>query len=127
MKKVLHSVTKTIKDASEDVARTMTETCKENNKAQANLNDKHLESVNDWVIIVCSLLSPFSKITSQYKLLEDLQSNRVQDLFKNETILVTPYDDLLTFRDTDEKFENRSFLKTNTNKNYFVDPAKFIR
>ena len=51
MKKVFEPVTKSIKDVSEDVTRTMTETSKENNKALSNLNDKLLEIMNDWGIL----------------------------------------------------------------------------
>ena len=61
--------------------------------------------------------------TNQLKLLKDLDSNRVNDLLINKTIPVTVYNNLLTFRDTDEKFLSQGdLLKTITNKkNYSVD------
>ena len=51
MKKVLEPVTKTIKDVSEDVPKTMMITSKENNQALENLNNKLLEIMNDRGII----------------------------------------------------------------------------
>ena len=47
MKKVFEPVSKSNKDASEDVTKTMTESSKENNKALAILNHKLLKLMND--------------------------------------------------------------------------------
>ena len=54
-----------------------------------------------------SLLSKFTtrEHTSQFKLVKDPNSKRVNSLLINETIPVTLYDNLLTFRVTDKKFE----------------------
>ena len=88
MKKVIETATKTNKDASEDVTKIMTENCKENNKTLSNLNNKRLEIRNDGGIIASYLLSPLSEIhnpehTSQFKLLKDPNSNRLNDLLMN--------------------------------------------
>ena len=62
--------------------------------------------------------------TSQFKLLKDSTSNRVNDLKINTTIPITLHDSLLTFRDTNEVFEIKGeLLKKITNKNYNVDFA----
>ena len=47
MKKVFETLTKSIKDVSEDVAKTMTENSNNNNKAIENLNEKISELMND--------------------------------------------------------------------------------
>ena len=123
-------MSKSIRDVSQDATKTITENSKENDKALSNLNDKLLGILNDRGILVSYLLSPLSKITkpeptSQYKLVKDLDSNRVNDLFINKAIPVTLYDNLLTFRDTDRKFElHEDLLKMMTNKNYNIDLAK---
>ena len=73
-----------------------------------------------------SLLSKVINLdhTSQLKLLKDPNSNKVNDLLINKTKPVTLYNNLLTFRDTDEKFEILGDLsKLITNKNYNVDLA----
>ena len=51
MKKVFEPFTKLIKDVSDDVTRTLTETSKEKNKALENLNKKFSEILNDRGII----------------------------------------------------------------------------
>ena len=100
----------------------MTEASKEN-KALSNLNDKFTEIMNERGILASYLLSPLSKITnpehtSQFKLVKDPQSKSVNDLWKNKTMPVTLDDNLLTFRDTDKKFELKGeLLKKITNKN----------
>ena len=66
--------------------------------------------MNDRGIIASYLMSPSSKITnpentSQFKLVKDSNSNRVNDLLIHNTIPVTLYDNLLTFCDTGKIFE----------------------
>ena len=84
-------VTKTIKDVSEDVTKTMMITSKENNLALENSNNKLLETMNDRGILASCLLSLLSKITNpenstQFKLVKDHISNRVNDLLINNSI-----------------------------------------
>ena len=75
------------------------------------------------------MLFPLSKITNpgnttQFKLVQDSISKRVNDLLINSTISTTLYGKLLTFRDTNKKFELMGdLLKMITNKNYKVDLA----
>ena len=64
--------------------------------------------------------------TSQFKLVRDASTNRVNGLLINKTIPVTFYNNLLRFRDTDKKFEQQGgLLKLITNKIYNVGLAKF--
>ena len=85
--------------------------------------------MKDRGIIASYLMSTLSKITnsehtSQFKLVKDPDSNRVNYLLISKTIPVTLYNKLLTFRDTDRKFELQGDLfKMITNKNYNVDLA----
>ena len=129
MKKVFEPVSKSIKDVSEEVTKTMTENSIKNNQALENLNNKLLEIMNDRGILASYLMSPLSKITnpentSQFKLVKDNNSNRVNDLLIKNTIPITLYNNLLTFRDTGKEFELKGdLLKMITNNNYNVDHA----
>ena len=110
--------------------KTMMETSKEANKALVNLNDKFSGRVKDRVKLASCLLSSLSIIsipeqTSQFKLVKDPDSNRINDLLINKTKPVTLYDNLLTLRDSDKNFQLAGdLLKLMANKNYNVDLAK---
>ena len=129
MKKVFEPVTKSLESTSQDITKTITEISIKNNQAIENLNNKLLEIMNDRGILATYLMSPFSKINnpekaSQFKLVKDSNSNRVNDLKINKTIPITLYNNLLTFRDTGKEFELKGDLsKMITNKNYNVDLA----
>ena len=78
-------MTKSIKDVSEEVTKTITETSIKNNQTIENLNNNILEIMNDRGIISSYLLSPLAKITNpenntQFKLAKDSSSKRVNDL-----------------------------------------------
>ena len=85
--------------------------------------------MNDRGTLASYLMSPLSKITnpenaSQFKLVQDSNSNRVNDSKINKTIPITLYNNMLTFRDTGKEFElTGDLLKMITNKNYNVDQA----
>ena len=85
--------------------------------------------MNDRGIIASYLLSPLAKIinpanSTQFKLVKDSNSNRVNDLLIHNSIPITLHDNLLTFRDSDKQFELKGdLLKMITNKNYNVDLA----
>ena len=129
MKKVFEPVTKSIENTSQDITKTITETSIKNNQAIEKLNNKLLEIMNDRGILASYLMSPLSKITNpenttQFKLVKDSNSNRVNDLKINKTITITLYNNMLTFRDTGEEFESKGeLLKLITNKNYNVNFA----
>ena len=91
--KVFEPVTKSIKDVSEEVTKTITENSINNNKALEKLNNKLLEKLNDRRILASYLTSPLSKITNpenttQFKIVKDSSSNRVNDLLINNSILI---------------------------------------
>ena len=126
MIKIFEHVTKSIKDISEEVTKTKTETSFKNNQAKENLNNKLLEIINDRGILAFYLMSLLSKIinpekTSQFILLKDHNSNRVNDLLIHNTITITLRDNFLTFRDTGKEFVLKGdLLKMITNKKYNV-------
>ena len=85
MKKVFEPVTKSLENNSQDITKTITEPFIKNNQAIENLDNKLLEIMDDRSILETYLMSPLSKITnpentSQFKLLKDPSSNRVNDL-----------------------------------------------
>ena len=127
--KLFEPMTTAIKNASENLTKSITESCKENNLAIENLNNKLLEIMNDRGILASYLMSPLSKFTNpenttQFKLIKDSTSNRVNDLKINKSIPITLHNNLLTFRDTNKQFELKGdLLKMITNKNYNVDLA----
>ena len=129
MKRVSEPVTRSLENTSENLTKAITESSKENNLALEILNNKLLEIMNDRGILASYLMSPLSKITnpentSQFNLVKDHNSNRVNDLLLKNTIPFTLYNNLLTFRDTGKKFEMKGdLLKMITNNNYNVDHA----
>ena len=123
MKKVFEPVTKSIKDVSQNKTKTITETSIKNNQAIENLNNKLLELMNDRGILANYLMSPLSKITSpentsQFKLVKDHNSIRVNDLLTKNTKPITFFDNILTFPDTSKEFDLKGdLLKMISNKN----------
>ena len=129
MKKVFEPVTKSLENTSENLTKAITESSIKNNQAIENLNNKLLEIMNDRGILASYLMSPLSKITNpekstQFKLVKDSSSNRVNELLIHDTIPITLYNILLTFRDTGKEFElTGDLLKMITNKKFNVDLA----
>ena len=110
IKKVFELVTDTIKNTSEKLTKTLTETSNKNNQALENLNNKLLEIMNDRGITTSYLLSRLSKITTpenttQFKLVKDSSSNRVNDFLIHKTVQITLHNNLMIFRDTGKEFE----------------------
>ena len=129
IKKVFEPVTRTLEKTSQDITKTMVEDSFKNKQALKNLNNKLLDKMNDRGILASYLMSPLSKITNpenttQFKLVKDSSSNRVNNLLIHNTLPITLHDNLLTFRDTNKVFELKGdLLKMITNKNYNVDLA----
>ena len=129
MKKVFEPVTKSLKNTSENLTKAITETSIKNNQAIENLNNNLLEIMNDRGILATYLMSPLSRITnpkntSQIKLVKDPSSNRVNDLKIHNSIPITLYGNMLTFRDTNKQFELKGdLLKMITNSKFNVDLA----
>ena len=110
MKKVFQPVTKSLGNTSQDITKTITETSIKNNKALETLNNKLLEIMNDRGISASYLMSLLSKIfnpekNSQFELVKDPSSARVNDFKIHNTKPITLNGNILTFRDTGEKFE----------------------
>ena len=129
MKKVFEPVTKSLQNISENITNAVTDSSIKNNQAIENVNNKLLETMNDRGILATYLMSPSSRITnpeksSQFKLVKDPNSNRVNDLLMKNKIPNTLYGNMLTFRDTNKQFElTGDFLEMITNKDYNVDHA----
>ena len=127
---VFEPVTDMKNKTSENLTRALTKSSIKNIQALENINDKLLEIMNDRGKIASYLLSPFSKITNpdkttQFKLVKDFNSYKVNDLLIHNTTPVTLYDNLLTFRDTGKEFELKAdLLKMITNKNCNVEFAR---
>ena len=91
MKKVFEPVTKSLENTSQDITKTIMETSVKSNQAIENLDNKLLEILNNRGVIATYLMSPLSRITnpdntSQFRLVKDLNSNRVNYLKINKTI-----------------------------------------
>ena len=129
MKKVFEPVTKSLENTSENLTKAITETSIKNNLAIENINNNLLEIMNDRGILATYLMSPLSRITnpensSQFKLVKDPSSIRVNDLKINKTIPITLYGNMLTFRDTNKQFELKGdLLEMITNSKFNVDLA----
>ena len=129
MKKVFEPVTKSPENTSENLTKAITESSTKNNQPLENLNNKLLEIMNDRGILASYMMSPLSKITnpentSQFKLVKDSNSNRVNDLKIHNTIPITLYGNMLTFRETNKQFELKGdLLEMITNSKYSVDLA----
>ena len=129
MKKVFEPVTKSLKNTSENLTKAITETSVKNNLAIENINNNLLEIMNDRGILATYLMSLLSRITnpdnaSQFRLVKDSSSNRVNDLKINKTIPITLYGNLLTFRDTNKQLELKGdLLEMITNSKFNVDLA----
>ena len=129
IKKFFEPVTKSLKNTSENLTKTITETSIKNNQAIENINNNLLEIKNDRGILATYLMSPLSRITnpensSQFKLVKGSSSNRVNDLKINKTIPITLYGNMLTFRDTNKQFELKGdLLEMITNSKFNVDLA----
>ena len=124
MKKLFEPVTKSPENTSQDITKTITETSIKNNQAIENVNNKLLEIMNDRGILASYLMSPLSKITnpentSQFKLVKDSSSKRVDDLKIHNSIPITLYGNTLTFRDTGKKFELAGDLLEKKTKNEY--------
>ena len=110
MKKLFEPVNKSLEKTSQDITKTITESSTKSNQAMENLNNKLLEITNDGGNLAIYLMTPLSKKpnpenASQFKLVKDSSSIRVNDLLIHNTIPIILYNILLTFRDTGKEFK----------------------
>ena len=129
LKKVFEPVTKSLENTSENLTKAITETSIKNNLTIKNINNNLLEIMNDRGILATYLMSPLSRITnpdnaSQFRLVKDSSSYRVNDLKINKTKPITLYGNMLTCRDTNKQFELKGdLLEMITNGKFNVDLA----
>ena len=127
MKKVFEPVTKSLKNTSQDIAKTLTENFNNNNKAIENLDEKILELMNDKGMITTYLASSLVYLfkpenKSQFRLKKDLNSTEMNDFLRNKGIPVTLVSNLLIFRDSNKSFKlEGDRLETITNYDFNVN------
>ena len=106
IKKFFKPMTDEIKDTSENITKTITESSNNNNKAIENLNEKVLESINDKGLIDSSLIEVIkSDNKGQFRLTTDPNSTKTNDFLIKEKVPVTIFSNMLTFRDTKKVFK----------------------
>ena len=129
MKKVFEPLTESLENTSQNLTKAISESSKENNLLLESVNNKLLEIMNDRGILASYLMSPLSRITnpnntSQFRLVKDHNSNRVNDLLMKNKIPITLYGNILNFRDTGKEFElTGDLLEMITNSKYNVNHA----
>ena len=123
LKKVIEPVTNTIKNVSENILKTLTESSINDNKAIENLNEKVLESMNDKGLIDSSLIEVIkSDNKGQFRLTNDPNSTKPNDFLINEKVPVTIFSNMLTFRDFKKVFKIEGDLyKVITDYKFNVD------
>ena len=127
IKKVFEPVTKSLENTSRDIAKTVTETSINSNKAIENLNEKVLKLMNDKGIkapdlasFLFNLFKPENK--SQFRLIKDQFSIRMNDFLINGGITVSLYSNMSTFTDSNKSFKlDGDLLGTMTNYDFNVD------
>ena len=123
LEEVYEPLTKTIKNVSENISKTLTESSIDNNKTIENLNEKVLESMNDKGLIDSSLIEVLkSDNKGQFRLIKDPNSTKPNDFLINEKVPVTIFNNMLTFRDTNKIFKLEGDLyKVITDYKFNVD------
>ena len=126
-KKIFKPMTDEIKNTSDNITKTITENSNNNNKAIENLNETILELMNDKGMIAPYLASslvilfkPENK--SQFRLIKDFSSTKMNDFKINKGIPVTLVSNLLIFRDSNKSFKlEGDLLEAITNYDFNVD------
>ena len=109
------------------MTKTFTENSVKNNQAVSDLNEKVLELMNDKCMIAPYLASSLVILfkpenRSQFNLIKDQNSIRMNDFLMKKRIPVTQYSNILTFRDSNKPFKlNRDLLERKTNYDIIVD------
>ena len=125
--KLFEPVTKSIKDVSENITKTLTENSINNNKAIENLNEKVLELMNDKGMIATYLASSLVNLfkpenKSQFRVRKDPNSTKINDFLIHGNIPVTLFSNMITFKDTNKSFTlEGDLLKLITNYKFNAD------
>ena len=130
MKKVFEPVTKLPENTSEDITKTITETSIKNNKTLEILNEQILELMNDKGMIapniassLVNLFTPENK--SQFRLVTDFISTRMNGFLINASVPVSLYSNMLNFRESNKSIKlDGDLLKTMTNNKVNADNSK---
>ena len=120
-------MTDILKNTSENITKTLTETSINNNKAIENLNEKILQLMDEKGMIapylassLVNLFKPENK--SQFRLKKDLNSIKMNDFMINGGIPVTLVSNMLIFRDSNKSFKlDGDLLGSITNYDCNVD------
>ena len=123
LEEVYEPLTKTIKNVSENISKTSTESSINNNKTIEYLNEKVLESMSDKGLIDSSLIEVLkSDNKGQFRLIKDPNSTKPNDFLINEKVPVTIFNNMLTFRDSNKIFKlEGDFYKVITDYKFNVD------
>ena len=127
--KLIKPLTDAIRNISEKLTKTITETSIKNNEALEILIEKLLEILTDKGMIapylsssLVNLFKPENK--SQFRLIRDFNSTKMIVIFVQGNIPVTLYSKMSTFRDSNECFKlGRVLLKTMKNCKCNVSPS----
>ena len=123
--KELKPMTDAIKDTSDNITKTVTESSINNLKAMENLNERILELVNDKGLIapylassLVNLFKPENK--SQFRR-KDLKSTKMNNFLINDGIPVSLFSIMIIFRDKNKSFKlDGDLLETMTNYGFNV-------
>ena len=126
-KNVFKLMTDATKNTSEIITKTLTKKSINNNKAIEILNEKVLELMNEKGMItpykassLVNLFKPENK--SQFRLIKDQTSIRLNDFLINGGIPVSLCSKMLTFRDSNKSFKiDEDLLEAITNYDFNVD------
>ena len=127
VKKIYEPLTDTIKNTSENLTNTFTETSIKNNKAIENLNHKVLEFLNDKGMIALystsSLVNLLNlKTKANLALKKDFPSSKKNDFLIHGKMPVTLYSNMLNFRDSKKSLDlSGDLLETMTIYKIIVD------
>ena len=129
MKEVFEPMTDAIKNASENITKSITESSVNNHKGIENLNEKILNLMNDKGMIAPCLASSLVNFfkpenKSQFKLIKGQKSIRMNDSLINGGIAVSFCSNMITFRDSNKSFKlDGDLLETMTNYVFNVNHA----
>ena len=129
MKKLQEPLIDTIKNTSEKLTKNLIETSIKNNQELENLNEKVLQIMNVKGMISPHLASSLVRLfkpenKSQFRIIKDLNSNKMNNFLINTCVPVTLDSNMLTFRDTYRSFElDGELSKTMTNYKFNVDQS----
>ena len=128
MKTIFEPMTNAVKNNSENITKTTTETSI-NNNAIENLNEKVLELMIDKGMIAPYLAPSFVNLfepenKSQFNLIKDQNSIRMIDFLMNGGVPISLYSNMLTFRDSNKSFKlDGDLLETITDYDFNVNHA----